>query len=36
MISIGKIGASASGPIGSFVPGWIGGGRGIGRSGRML
>ncbi len=36
MIPIGKIGASASGPIGSFVPGCSGGGRGVGRSGAML
>src|SRR3990170_6498420 len=36
MISIGKIGASASGPTGSFVAGLSGGGKGRGRSGRML
>jgi len=36
MSSIGKSGASASGPMGSFVPGCRGGGSGSGRSAAML
>ena len=36
MSPIGKIGASASGPIGCCVPGCSGGGSGVGRSGAML
>ncbi len=34
--SMGKSGASASGPMGSFVPGWSGGGSGTGKSAAML
>jgi hypothetical protein len=36
MSSIGNSGASISGPMGSRVPGWSGGGRGAGRSAAML
>src|SRR5690554_2404295 len=34
--SMGKSGARSSGPIGSWVPGWRGGGGGSGRSGTRL
>lgn len=34
--AIGKSGARSSGPIGSFVPGWMTGGSGTGRSAWML
>ena len=36
MSSIGNRGASISGPMGSLVPGWRGGGSGSGKSAAML